>query len=56
MQTIISASHHAIHHNPSIFADPENFDPERWLGSQSQKLEKYLLPFSKGPRACLGIK
>jgi len=42
-----------IHENEDIFPDPMVFRPERWLGNES--LQRYLLPFSKGSRSCLGI-
>ncbi len=46
-----------IHRNADIFADPLEFVPERWLDpKQRQHLERYLVPFSKGSRACAGIK
>jgi len=31
------------------------FIPERWLQPDSRELENYFVPFSKGPRNCLGI-
>jgi cytochrome P450 len=37
-----------------VFPDPFKFDPERWLGNK--ELRKYQVAFSKGKRACLGIK
>ena len=46
-----------MHMNKEIFPDPEKFDPERWLEkSKRNRLDKYLVPFSKGSRQCLGIK
>lgn len=51
--TIISMTSWLMHNDPSIFQDPESFQPQRWL--DNPKLEKYLVPFSKGSRACLGI-
>ncbi|KAF9019737.1 cytochrome P450 [Hymenopellis radicata] len=41
--------------NPEIFPDPLVFRPERWIGTDAQKLDKYLVVFSKGPRSCLGM-
>lgn len=41
------------HRDPSKFVNPEKFDPDRWLNNKA--LEKYLVPFSKGTRQCLGI-
>ncbi|KAL4938902.1 hypothetical protein BDV06DRAFT_214721 [Aspergillus oleicola] len=40
--------------NESIFPEPRAFRPDRWIG-QEKHLEKYLIPFSRGPRACLGL-
>jgi len=46
-----------IHQNPDIFQQPLEFIPERWLDPQErQRLERYLVPFSKGTRQCAGIK
>ncbi|KAJ2869748.1 hypothetical protein GGH93_006069 [Coemansia aciculifera] len=40
----------AVHMNPGVFAEPEVFDPERFL-----KEERFnMLAFSTGVRACLG--
>ena len=42
--------------DPAIFSDPMSFQPNRWLRSMEsgQRLERYLMPFSRGPRGCLG--
>ena len=46
-----------IHRDPDIFLQPLEFIPERWLDPQERKrLERYLVPFSKGTRQCAGIK
>ena len=43
-----------MHFNTKLFPDPWHFDPERWLkGEESKELEKYLVPFSSGARACI---
>ncbi|SLM41105.1 cytochrome p450 [Lasallia pustulata] len=48
-----------IHQNPDIFPDPLAFIPERWMNDQNRKredrLDRYLLSFSKGSRQCLGM-
>ena len=44
-----------MHENEDIFPDPRVFWPERWLGSDQQRLQRYLTPFTRGSRACLGI-
>lgn len=52
--TGVRASALFVHFSKDIFANPEHFDPERWLGEDASSLEKFLIPFSRGPRSCLG--
>ncbi len=45
-----------MHRNPDAFPDPETFNPERWTdAAAAKKLEKFLVPFSKGSRQCIGM-
>lgn len=45
-----------MHRNESIFPSPEKFDPERWLDPLTVRTrEKYLVPFGKGSRQCVGM-
>ena len=45
------------HFNPTIFPDPTEFIPDRWLDPAERKvLEKYLQPFGKGSRSCVGLQ
>ncbi|KAI4095840.1 MAG: hypothetical protein LQ344_001394 [Seirophora lacunosa] len=56
-QTPVSMSSMLLHHNPSVFPDPLTYHPQRWMGmGQRQRLERYLVNFSKGTRQCVGIK
>jgi cytochrome P450 len=43
--------------DPEIFPSPHTFNPDRWLQAEKQgtRLDRYLVTFSKGSRACLGI-
>jgi cytochrome P450 len=43
-----------MHDNPDIFPEPRKFKPERWLQG-GERMEKYLVNFSKGTRQCLGL-
>jgi cytochrome P450 len=52
--TPVSMTNVDILMNESIFPNPKAFIPERWIENPS--LDRYLVSFSKGSRACLGIK
>ena len=55
--TAVSMTSILIHQNEEIFPEPEKFDPERWTDpAERQRLDKYMVAFSKGTRLCLGIK
>lgn len=49
-------SSHFVHRNASVFEDPNEFVPQRWLGTDGRSLDKWLVSFSRGPRSCLGLK
>lgn len=51
--TCVSMGSTFVHYNADIFPEPHTFTPERWLGDAG--LETWLVPFSRGPRACLGM-
>lgn len=63
--TPVSMTSMLQHRDPTQFPNPDVFDPERWLVPPSPssdnrrqgvaELEKYLVPFSKGTRNCLGM-
>jgi hypothetical protein len=55
-QAVVSSCIHVLHYNSSIFANPNSFVPERWLGEEEKLLDPYLVPFSKGTRICIGAK
>jgi cytochrome P450 len=53
-----------MHLDPAVFPSPHTFDPERWLlpsdaseldTEDLKKRKSYLVPFSKGTRACAGM-
>ncbi|GGF15910.1 cytochrome P450 [Aliidongia dinghuensis] len=46
-------SPYLIHHDPTIWQDPERFDPDRWLASDEAAAAGYV-PFGWAPRGCIG--
>ncbi|MEP2947796.1 MAG: cytochrome P450 [Lentilitoribacter sp.] len=42
------------HRDPDIFSDPTKFDPTRWMGTKPGPFQ--FIPFSAGPRLCLGYQ
>ena len=40
------------HHQPDLYPEPEKFWPDRWLTIDPSQYE--YMPFSAGPRACIG--
>lgn len=45
---------YSIQRNPAVFSNPDAFEPERWLTDEAKSLHTSFLPFSAGPRACIG--
>ncbi|KAF5240860.1 hypothetical protein FANTH_9381 [Fusarium anthophilum] len=60
----ISTATYCMHHNPDIYPEPFDFRPERWIvdkkdgcgvSPESVSLaESAFMPFSTGPRGCVG--
>ncbi|KAJ6586262.1 benzoate para-hydroxylase [Mycena vulgaris] len=50
--TELSVPAWTVSHDSKLWGDPEDFRPERWLDGKDTR--RYLLAFSKGPRACIG--
>ena len=60
--TVLSVPSYTIHHSPAIWNpdndpafSPDVFNPDRWVPERMTKLQKEsFIPFSQGPRACVG--
>lgn len=48
---------YSIHRDPSIYPDPEKFDPERFSPAAKQSRNPYTyMPFGHGPHNCIGMR
>ncbi|KIK54975.1 hypothetical protein GYMLUDRAFT_48174 [Collybiopsis luxurians FD-317 M1] len=54
--TIVGMSPYFMHMNPGVFSDPFTFNPDRWLVEDTSEMMLDFVPFSKGPRQCVGLK
>ncbi|KAH7093418.1 cytochrome P450 [Paraphoma chrysanthemicola] len=52
--TIVSVPTCGIMSDEGIFKNAAEFRPERWMGPDAKELNDYFVPFSTGPRACIG--
>ncbi|KAF1955975.1 cytochrome P450 [Byssothecium circinans] len=53
-KTSIRTSPYLLNRHPSVWDNPNDFNPNRWLGEYSRDLDKYLATFNRGARQCLG--
>jgi cytochrome P450 len=51
---LVFLSPYVVHRLPEFWADPEAFDPERWLVDDPRRAHGAYLPFSMGQRKCIG--
>lgn len=51
---LIGVSFYELHRNPKYWENPEQFDPERFLGERKKQSMQYFYPFGAGPRMCIG--
>jgi cytochrome P450 len=48
-------SPYVVHRDPSIYPDPDLFDPDRWLPERAKDVPRpAFIPFGAGKRQCLG--
>nr|XP_036575938.1 Benzoate 4-monooxygenase 1 [Colletotrichum truncatum]KAF6782594.1 Benzoate 4-monooxygenase 1 [Colletotrichum truncatum] len=55
--SIVGMSIYNLHFDEKLWgSDVLDFNPERWLNQNEERLDQWLAPFSKGSRACIGQK
>lgn len=53
-ETLIGVSFYELHRNPKYWENPDEFNPDRFLGEQKKHSMQYFYPFGAGPRMCIG--
>lgn len=53
---VIIVAIHALHNNPKLWNNPDNFDPDRWdTDAVKNRPKNSYIPFATGPRSCIGF-
>lgn len=52
--TLVGISFYELHRNPKYWENPDEFNPDRFLGEQKKYAMQYFYPFGAGPRMCIG--
>ncbi|XP_076003832.1 cytochrome P450 3A56-like [Genypterus blacodes] len=54
---VVSVPVYALHRDPELWPEPENFDPDRFRKENKKNIKPYsYLPFGTGPRNCMGMR
>ncbi len=54
--TVVSISPYVLHRRKGLWADPDAFDPGRFLPGAREGIDRFAyIPFGAGPRVCIGM-
>lgn len=55
--SVVAISPYVLHRHPAYWADPETFDPRRFMNASAEgKRHPFsYIPFGAGPRTCIGV-
>ncbi|KAL4804596.1 cytochrome P450 [Aspergillus unguis] len=53
--TNVGTGNLTIHMDSTAFPNPSSFNPDRWLSADTSQLQQAHIPFSIGPRKCIGM-
>jgi cytochrome P450 len=57
-QVIVSSQALSSQREPTVFSDPDQFNPQRWIDGEKtgtlEQMREQMMVFGKGARACLG--
>ncbi len=52
----VTIAPYLLHRHRRLWKDPDAFDPERFIGANREKIDRYAyIPFGAGPRVCIGM-
>ncbi|KAL4935415.1 hypothetical protein BDV06DRAFT_228854 [Aspergillus oleicola] len=54
-QVPVGMSAYLMHSDPTVYPDPDQFIPDRWLGAIKPAMNRNYVPFCRGSRNCLGM-
>ena len=53
--TVVSIPPYVLHRHRTLWKNPDDFDPNRFLPGEREKIDRYAyIPFGAGPRVCIG--